>query len=66
MTKQQALICNHAKQFVLSNPDNQEILSWAARSISALVRSARTRSQQQAILGFACFLNIDDHPDFKV
>lgn len=66
MTKQQALICDHAKALVLSNPDNPEIISWAARSISALVRSARTKSQQQALLGFACFLNIDEHPDFKV
>jgi hypothetical protein len=66
MTKQQALACDLAKALVQKNPDDQEIIGWAARSISALVRSARRKSDQQAILGFASFLGIDEHPDFIV
>jgi hypothetical protein len=66
MTKHQQQVCAYAKQFLATNPSDPDIQGWAARSISAAIRSALRRKDQQEMLGLACFLGIDSHPDFIV
>lgn len=66
MTKHQQRVCGYAKQFVESNPGNQDILGYAARSISTAIRAALRRKDQEEMLALASSLGIDTHPDFIV
>jgi len=65
MTKQQALICHYAEQFVLSNK-TEDMRGYAARSVSAAIRSALRKRDQQEMRDLASRLGIDTHPDFIV
>jgi hypothetical protein len=61
MTKQQKKQIEMAQMYLANN-----MADTAARSVSALIRSAMSTQSRNALLAFAVQNNLQNHPDFII